>query len=105
MKFKIIWSDYAETQLDEIFRYYIENASLRVAKNVLERIVAEPNRLTENPYASPVEELLLNRENVYRYLICKNYKIIYSIDEDNRFIQIADVFDTRQNPQKIKRNK
>jgi plasmid stabilization system protein ParE len=105
MKFKIIWSHYAETQLDKIFLYYSENASLRVAKNVLKRIVAEPNRLTENPYASPVEELLLNRENVYRYLICKNYKIIYSVDEDNRFIQIADVFDTRQNPQKIKRTK
>jgi hypothetical protein len=27
-----------------------ENASLRVAKNVLEKIVAEPNRLLENPY-------------------------------------------------------
>ncbi len=105
MKFKVIWSDYAETQLDKIFTYYIENASLRVARNVLKKIIAEPNRLLENPHASQVEDFLLDREAVYRYLICKNYKIIYSVDEKNHFIQIADVFDTRQNPQKIKRTK
>jgi plasmid stabilization system protein ParE len=105
MKFKIIWSHYAETQLDEIFRYYIENASLRVAKSILKKIVAEPNRIVENPHASQVEDFLLDRELVYRYLICKNYKIIYSVDEKNHYVQIADVFDTRQSPLKIKRTK
>ena len=105
MNFKIIWSDYAETQLDKIFEYYIENASPRVAKSLIQKIIAEPNRLLENPNSSQVEDLLLDRENSYRYLIYKNYKIIYSIDEKKHFIQIADVFDTRQNPQKIKRTK
>ena len=105
MNFKIIWSDYAETQLDKIFEYYTENASPRVAKNLIQKIIAEPNRLLENQNISQVEDLLLDRENVYRYLICKNYKIIYSVDEKKHFIQIADVFDTRQNPQKIKRTK
>jgi plasmid stabilization system protein ParE len=105
MKFKIIWSDYAATQLDKIFEYYTENASHNVAKNLIQKIIAEPNRLIENPNSSQIEDLLLDRENVYRYLICKNYKIIYRVDEEKHFIQIADVFDTRQNPQKIKRTK
>ena len=105
MKFKIIWSDYAETQLDKIFEYYIENASRRVAKNLIQKIIAEPNRLLESPNSSQVEDLLLDRENGYRYLIYKNYKIIYSVDEKKHCIQIANVFDTRQNPQKIKRTK
>ena len=105
MKLKIIWSDYAETQLDKIFEYYAENASDRVAKNLIQKIIAEPNRLLESPNSSQIEGLLLDRENLYRYLICKNYKIIYSVDEKKHFIQIADVFDTRQNPEKIKRTK
>ena len=105
MKLKIIWSDYAETQLDKIFEYYAENANDRVAKNLIQKIIAEPNRLLESPNSSQIEDLLLDRENLYRYLIYKNYKIIYSVDEKKHSIQIADVFDTRQNPEKIKRTK
>lgn len=31
MKFKVIWSDFSETQLDEIYAYYESIASARVA--------------------------------------------------------------------------
>ena len=53
----------------------------------------------------PIEELLLDRENVYRYIVCKSYKIIYSIDANLKLIKIADIFDTRQNPIESKRTK
>jgi plasmid stabilization system protein ParE len=105
MAFKIIWSDFAETELDKIFEYYIENASLQVAKNIIEKIILEPNKILSHPEITQVEELLLDRENEYRYLICENYKIIYTIDSKQKLIMIADVFDTRQNPAKIKRTK
>jgi len=105
MDFKIIWSNFAETELDKIFEYYVENASLKVAKNIIEKIISESNKIISHPEITQVEELLLDRENNYRYLICDNYKIIYSIDSDQKLIMIADVFDTRQNPTKIKRTK
>jgi plasmid stabilization system protein ParE len=105
MAFKIIWSDFAEMELDKIFEYYIENASLRVAKNVITKIILEPNKILLHPEITQIEELLLDRENEYRYLICDNYKIVYSIDSKHKSIMIADVFDTRQNPEKIKRTK
>ena len=76
MKFTIVWSDYAETQLDKIYEYYLKNASSRVANKLLQKIIAEPNKIIENPYISQIEDLLHDRENTYRYLICKNYKII-----------------------------
>ncbi|KDN55287.1 type II toxin-antitoxin system RelE/ParE family toxin [Flavobacterium seoulense] len=105
MAFEIIWSNFAETQLDQIFEYYIENASLKVAQNIIEKIILEPNKILLHPEITQVEELLLDREKEYRYLICNNYKIIYSIDYEQKCIMIADVFDTRQNPSKIKRTK
>nr|WP_294930152.1 type II toxin-antitoxin system RelE/ParE family toxin [uncultured Flavobacterium sp.] len=105
MAFKIIWSNFAETELDKIFEYYIENVSLRVAKNVITKIILEPNKILSHPEITQIEELLLDRENQYRYLICDNYKIVYSIDSKQKRIMIADVFDTRQNPSKIKRTK
>jgi len=103
--FEIIWSDQAEIELDKIFEYYNEFASLRVAQNLLKDIIKEPNKLLSNPEISQREDLLLDRENEYRYLVCGNYKLIYSIDKEAKLIKIADVFDTRQNPTKIKRTK
>lgn len=52
-----------------------------------------------------IEDLLIDREDDYRYIVCDNYKIIYSVDIELQLIKIADVFDTRQNPITIKRNK
>ena len=71
MIFKIIWSEFAESQLDEIFNYYKKEASLKVAKKLLIDIINEPKKLTNTLEIG--------------------------------FIKIADVFDTRQNPPKIKR--
>jgi plasmid stabilization system protein ParE len=104
-RFEIIWSDQAEIELDKIFEYYSESASIFVAKDILKQIIEEPNRLILSPEISQREDLLLDRENEYRYLVCKNYKLIYSIDMKAKLIKIADVFDTRQNPSKIKRTK
>jgi plasmid stabilization system protein ParE len=68
-------------------------------------IINEPKKLLQSPLMGQEEELLKQREIDYRYLIFKNYKLIYSVDTENGFIKIADVFDTRQNPPKIKRTK
>jgi plasmid stabilization system protein ParE len=103
--FEIIWSNHAENELDSIFNYYSEFANFRVAKKLIQDILTEPNKLLLNQEISQREELLMDRENEYRYLVCKNYKIIYSVDTNAKQIKIADVFDSRQNPIKIKRTK
>lgn len=105
MALKIIWSEFAENQLDEIYAYYNKKASLKVASKLLKEIINEPEKLIKNPHIGQEEELLKQRKIKYRYLVFKNYKLIYSIDIENKFIKIADVFDTRQNPPKLKRVK
>lgn len=105
MNFKIIWSDFSETQLDEIFEYYEKKASVRVATKIVTEIIEESEKLIKASFIGQEEELLKEREILYRYLVFKNYKLIYSVDEENEFIKIADVFDTRQNPPKMKRTK
>lgn len=105
MTLKIIWSEFAETQLDEIQEYYEKKASSRVAKKLLKGIINEPKSLLKTPQIGQEEELLKQRDVNYRYLVFKNYKLIYSVDTENGFIKISDVFDTRQNPPKLKRKK
>ncbi|MEH6682706.1 MAG: type II toxin-antitoxin system RelE/ParE family toxin [Sediminicola sp.] len=92
---KVIWSEFAETQLDEIYKYYEKNASPGIAKKLLKGIINEPKKLIKTPQIGQEEELPIQREILYRYLVYKNYKLIYSVDTENGFIKIADVFDTR----------
>lgn len=105
MKFEIIWSEFAEKQLDAIFEYHLEKAGYRIAKKLIQKIISEPNKLKNNPYIGQVEDLLKARKEIYRYLVCKNYKLIYSFDEKKERVKIIDVFDTRQNSIKIERSK
>ena len=105
MPLKIIWSEFAETQLDEIYEYYEKKASSRIAKKLVKGIINAPKKLIKTPHIGQEEDLLKQRKIEYRYLVFKNYKLIYSVDTENGFIKIADVFDTRQNPPKLKRTK
>lgn len=105
MVFKVIWSDFAEKQLDEIFEYYHKNISVITAKKIVQSMLLETERLEKDPFIGQVEDLLIDRKIKYRYIIYTNYKVIYSVDKQNGFIKIADVFDTRQNPVKITRKK
>lgn len=105
MNFSIVWSEFAESQLDEIYDYYCGEVGKEFAAKFVKGIINEPNKLLTTPFIGQEEELLKGRKIQYRYLVYKNYKLIYSVDLDNGLIRIADVFDTRQNPPKIKRTK
>ena len=62
MILKIIWSEFAETQLDEIYNYYIKEAGPRVAKKLLKGIINEPEKLIKTPHIGQEEELLIQRK-------------------------------------------
>lgn len=49
MLLKIIWTEFTETQLDEIYVYYEMNASTTVAKKLLKGIITKPNKLIKAP--------------------------------------------------------
>lgn len=103
MRLEIIWSEFAEFQMDEIYNHYKKKASIAVANKLIKGILVEPDILLNNPYIGQKEHLLKERMISYRYLLHKSFKIIYAVDEENGLIKIADVFDTRQYPEKIKR--
>ncbi len=101
----IVWSHWAELQLEDIYEYYKNKAGTKTAKKLIKGIITSPNKLLKTPYIGQEEPALAHREIKYRYLVHKNYKLIYSVDESNGYIKIADVFDTRQNPVKMQRSK
>lgn len=104
MELKIFWTDFSKRQLRKIFSFYLENASLRVAQKLTIGIVEKTFMLSTRPKVGQKEELLKDRKQEFRYLVFKNYKIIYWINYQKNQIEITDIFDTRQNPKKITQN-
>ena len=41
MELNVVWSNFAETQLDEIFEYYREKASLSIANKLVRELILE----------------------------------------------------------------
>ncbi|MEA3317301.1 MAG: type II toxin-antitoxin system RelE/ParE family toxin [Bacteroidota bacterium] len=101
MEVKVLWTETALNNLEDIFEYYKYKASVSVAKKIVNELVRTSLKIQNSPKIGRKEELLINRKFEYRFLISGKYKIIYWI-EDN-YIKISTVFDCRQNPEKIKK--
>jgi len=99
---KIIWSKFAAEKLKEIFDYYKNKVSIRVAHKIKKSIFYSTKQLIKNPRLGQCEPLLENLGEGHRYIVSGNYKIIYR--EIAEGILITDVFDTRQNPIKLEQH-
>jgi len=101
MELTVYWSQLAEDKLDDIFNYYKIKANKSTAQKLINGIVDATIDLDKNPLVGQKEPLLVDKIHEFRYLVYKNYKIIYWINKQYRRIEIANVFDCRQNPVKI----
>ena len=100
MDLKVIWTQSAISELENIFDYYKSKASAKVAKKITNSIVQTTTSLRTNPKMGRIEELLISKTFEYRFLIEGTYKIIYFIN--NNFVVVASVFDCRRDPNCIR---
>ena len=63
MELKVFWTDTARFQLEDIFDYYKNKASLKVAKKIISQIVSKVNSIKKHPKTGQIEELLIERSN------------------------------------------
>ena len=103
MELAVYWTRFAEDKLDDIYDYYESKAGTRIARKLISGIIDKTIGLDKNPHIGQKEELLSDRPQNFRYLVFKSYKIIYWINQNKNRIDIVNVFDTRQNPLKIKK--
>ncbi|GAA4240877.1 type II toxin-antitoxin system RelE/ParE family toxin [Winogradskyella damuponensis] len=101
MELEVYWLEFAENKLEDIYSYYLIKASKRVAENLVNGIVESTIGIEKQPEIGQVETSLEHRKQEFRYLVFKNYKIVYWINYDFRRIEIVNVFDTRQDPDKM----
>lgn len=101
MGLTVYWTQFAEDKLNDIFEYYKFKAGTKVAQTLVNGIINVSLTLEFNAYGGQKEELLSEKMEDFRYSIFKNYKIIYWIDEHRQIVYVSNIFDTRQNPQKL----
>lgn len=93
---KILWDDNAKADLKIIYEF-IKLKSLQGAKIVIREIILQSKNIHYSEQYQADEFL----GEPFRRMIVRNYKIIYKFHSENE-IRILQIFDTRQNPSKLK---
>ncbi|NUM41365.1 MAG: type II toxin-antitoxin system RelE/ParE family toxin [Leptospiraceae bacterium] len=93
---RIIWDNNAKTDLKLIYDF-IKLKSPQGAKNVINDIITNTKNIKFTQQYQ-IDEIL---GEPFRRIVVRNYKIIYKIQSESE-IRILQIFDTRQNPIKLK---
>ena len=58
MELSVFWTDTARFQLEDIYNYYKDQASIRVARKLVKQIIDRTSQLEKKPNSGPKEPLL-----------------------------------------------
>ena len=101
---KLYWTEFSKKELKTIFNFYKDKVNIVTSKKIIENIVDSVEVLVIYPEIGMIDPKLSKNQSKIRFIISTNYKILYKINNDKNRIEILDIFDTRQNPNKIARN-
>ncbi len=76
---------------------FIKKRSIQGARNVVSDIRNAPKDI-RHPKQTQVEEYY----PTCRRIIVRNYKVLHQVDEDNHILNVVRVFDTRQDPDRLR---
>lgn len=100
----IVWTTNALQDAEKAFQYATEKFGRFQVQKLAERIRLAEERIKTFPDACPLEQSLLNvNSGSFRYFsLFKNLELIYHKESDD-VCMIDAVWDTRQNPSKLKK--
>ncbi|MFK7984024.1 MAG: type II toxin-antitoxin system RelE/ParE family toxin, partial [Saprospiraceae bacterium] len=96
----VVLTDIAKKRLKNIFSYYRRKGMTKTGQKIRINVLKKAKLLKQQPLIGQIEENLKNLNQGHRYLVVSNYKILYRIIDKTVFI--TDIFDTRQNPDKMR---
>jgi plasmid stabilization system protein ParE len=94
---KIIWSPLAESDLGNILEYLSENWDDKVLNNFINIVDNLISQIVLNPKQYP---LIHKKKKVRKCVLTKHNSLFYKIGVES--IDILRIFDTRQDPKRIK---
>jgi len=97
---RLIYTIQALKSLQECLDFLPPEVSPEKVNKIRDKILTKADMLLLNPKLGQIEEYLTPLNLFHRRIIEGNYKIIYRVEDENIFI--TDIFDSRQNPDKMK---
>ena len=95
--YSISWADEANNNLDRIINYLEQNWSNKDIVNFFKKLEKRIEIIKQYPQIFPKSQIL---KNVHCSVLTKQITIYYSVE--NEIIRILSLFDTRQDPSKLK---
>ena len=96
---QVALTDFAKSELRNIYNYYSEAATAEIAAKIIARILDDIELLEKYPQAGANEQQLAELGREHKNIISGNYKIIFRSHKTT--VYITDIFDCRQDPKKI----
>jgi plasmid stabilization system protein ParE len=93
---ELFFSSRSKTEIKAIVDYLIEEWSVGISENFLNKLRANLDLIQKSPELFPKSR----SSNYHKSVVIKQVTIFYRFD--HKKIYIVSVFDTRQNPKKIK---
>jgi plasmid stabilization system protein ParE len=99
-KSEIIWTNIALKNIRKVHQFYIKNANKEIADKIVDELFSHVKTLEYSSLIGQTEEYLKQLNKNHHYLVLHHCKIIYRTNKN--LVYITHVFDTRQNPVKLK---
>ncbi len=97
---KLLFTEQALISFEESLSFISNDVSHEKLLEIRDKIIEAANKLLTNPFIGQKEIYLDHLGLNHRRLIVGHYKIIYRVTK--QYIFITDIFDTRQDPNKMK---
>jgi toxin ParE1/3/4 len=97
---KLIYTEQALISLEETLEFIAQKVSPEKTMVIRNQILDKADTLLKQPLIGQAEPSLQHLGLGHRRLIAGHCKIIYKVDRE--YIYITDIFDSRQDPEKMK---
>ncbi len=98
---KVFLSELAETKLLKLSEYLLENWNLKTRDKFISKLTEKIKQISIQPDSCPKSTEF---KNLYKCVVTKQTTFYYRIQSDRKEIEIITIFDTRQNPDKLKKD-
>jgi plasmid stabilization system protein ParE len=99
--YEFSWHHGVKKDILKIHTFIAQNVSVELANEIIKGIYLTVESLRQNPERFPREQQLLHRQELYRYVRFRKYKILFVVEGFD--VHILHIFPQRQNPKKIRR--
>ena len=98
---KVFLSELAESKLLKLSEYLLENWNLKTRDKFIEKLTGKIEQISLQPESCPQSSEF---KGLYKCVVTKQTTFYYRISRELNEIEIMTIFDTRQNPKKLRKD-